>query len=1156
MTAQQDLRVDDWRRDYAAATADRPELAALVDCWPLSYLAVASPARAVADASTLVKLQTGELRVDATIDANQLRVTVSSVERSLTLSEMLPGLQCLGLEVEAEQRFQVHLPDMTQCWLYDFTVTSLTDGTDTGETLRRIADALLAIWTGQVEADRFNELVTTAALDWQRAALLRTYGQYMHQLGLSLGRAYVAEVLNEHPDIARHLSDLFRLRFGADAGGAQNMEQQAQLVARIESAIDAVDNLTADRLLRRLLELVCQTVRTNYFTSFTDNPASAIAIKLDPRSLSFVAEPRPRFEVFISSPRVEGIHLRFGSVARGGLRWSDRHEDLRTEILGLATAQVAKNAVIVPTGAKGGFLVKSGSAARTVASRIGAAHPTHTPALTAYEEFISALLDVHDSLAPLNQEPVRPAGIVAYEGADPYLVVAADKGTASFSDTANAIASSRGFWLGDAFASGGSAGYDHKALGITARGAWRSVVRHFRELGLDPDTTPFTVVGIGDMSGDVFGNGMLLSRQIRLVAAFDHRHIFLDPDPDESSSYLERNRLFELPGSSWADYAPNLISSGGGVYSRASKVIPVSEQLALALGLDARLTSPTPAELVRAILKAPVDLMWNGGIGTYVKASGETHLEVADKVNDALRINADELQARVVGEGGNLGLTQRARIEFALAGGRINTDAIDNSAGVGCSDREVNIKIALDQLVGRGEINPAERAQLLTSMTEGVCRLVLAENTSQNELLGQSRQFAAADLALHARIIGRLEEATDLDRTQLALPDDAEITRRLRDGQGLTSPEMAALTAQVKRELRANLVSDDLPDEPAVQQVLLDYFPDELRAFGPSLFQHPLRREIIATELTNRVIDQAGIGYVQRMSEDANANPGDAVRAFLVASTIFDLPGIWDRIQQAAFDAHAAGELLRESLRVLDSASRWLLSNRPQPIRVDAEIDHLRPVLAVLAKGVKGWLQPNDHADLDRRMEPVHEAVSTDRALAMEVYELIDRYCLLDISEIAQELDMPPLQVAPVYFLVKDRRSINALLANVLDLPHHDRLTALARIGLHDDLYEAARSMCIAVLSTASTHSIPDEALAQWERRFAHRLTNMESIVSASRATGDLIHLAVAARQIRILSMLSTRPGEPDSDLDRRTRQQVNPLKHPAKIRNTGVFHG
>jgi glutamate dehydrogenase len=1109
MSTPNDTHVEDWHRAVVTAMGDQPRLVDFQPQWPLAYIAEASPERAIADAVALSEVTPESPTISFVKgDSGRGRFTIVVAARPRSLAELLPPLQSLGLEVLSERPFEVVRPDGLTCWVYDFHVTTTTLPRDP-RSRERLEDAFRAIWSGQAETDAYNQLVVTAGLTWIEAAVMRTYGQYLHQLRTPWGRTLTATILSEHGDITRRLSRLFTLRF--DPAYAADGKRQEEEHARIEAEIDGVDNLTADRLLRTYLEVILATVRTNVFVDDFDALTHPVALKLDPSTITAMPTPRPRFEVFVASPRIEGIHLRFGSIARGGLRWSDRHEDLRTEILGLATAQVAKNAVIVPTGAKGGFVLKRPAAPGATLQENGVA---------GYREFIAALLDVHDDLDVASGKPAVTPGARTYDGGDAYLVVAADKGTATFSDIANGIAGDRGFWLGDAFASGGSAGYDHKAMGITARGAWVSVERHFRELGIDPATDTFTAVGIGDMSGDVFGNGMLLSRTMRLLAAFDHRHIFIDPDPDAATAYAERNRLFAMGRCTWGDYRPEAISAGGGVFPRTAKRIQVTPAMCTALGLSGTTSSLTPAELISAILAAPVDLLWNGGIGTYVKATTEVHADAGDRVNDHVRIDAPQLRARVVGEGGNLGFTQRARIEYALRGGRINTDALDNSAGVGCSDREVNIKIALQRPVRDG-MPHSDRLALLESMTDDVARLVLAQNVSVNRLMGQSRQFAADDQALHGRLINDLERRRGLDRAQLALPAAHELVRRGMDGRGLVAPELAVLSAQVKLDLRDALLASSLPDDPAVHGVLRSYFPGPLRHRHPeAVDEHPLRREIIATELANTIVDNAGIGWVHRILENTTATTEDVVRAYLVATVAFDLPRLWERIHAEELSTTVAGELVWESIRMLDRASRWLLNRRPQPIEVREEVARLRPTVVDLFDSVPAWHTGRDHIDYQDRLDAV-VAGGAPADLAGHVFGLLERFCLLDVAEIAHELDRPASEVAPLYYLVKERREIDRLLTGVSALPRNDRWSALARLGLRDDLYESIRSIVTSILKSGVRGEKPASVLDHWDATLGERLSKIEHLIAASRAELDLANLAVAARQIRTLALLS-----------------------------------
>ena len=707
---------------------------------------------------------------DAEPGEYRLKLYVTGTD--VTLTRALPVLQQMGTEIIDERPYEVRRTDGTPAHIYDFGLRLPVDRLPVDsaglEDLRgRFSDAFIATWRGRAEVDGFNALVLAAGLQWRDIAVLRAYAKYLRQIGSAYTQGYLEQVLAAYPGITADLAALFRARFGPDCDGDERAASCGELTDRITGELDAVSSLDADRILRTYLQLILATDRTNAFRRDPDGELrQCLSFKLDPHRIPGVPKPVPAHEIWVYSPRVEGVHLRFGPVARGGLRWSDRPEDFRTEILGLVKAQEVKNAVIVPVGAKGGFVVKQPPPA--IGDATADREAQLAEGVACYRTFISCLLDVTDNR--VGGRVVPPPEVIRHDGDDPYLVVAADKGTATFSDIANGVALDYGFWLGDAFASGGSAGYDHKKMGITARGAWESVKHHFRELGLDAQSQDFTCVGIGDMSGDVFGNGMLLSEHIKLIAAFDHRHVFIDPDPDPIASFAQRRRLFELPRSSWGDYDTDLISAGGGIWPRTQKSIPVSQQMRDVLGLAADTTAMAPNDLIRAVLLAPVDLLWNGGIGTYIKASTETNAQVGDKANDAVRVDGGELRAKVVGEGGNLGVSQLGRIEFARADGKINTDAIDNSAGVDTSDHEVNIKIALQPSLADGALTADGRLDLLTTMTEEVASLVLADNTAQNRLLGVSRAHAGPMLSVHARQIDQLEEAGRLDRALEFLP--------------------------------------------------------------------------------------------------------------------------------------------------------------------------------------------------------------------------------------------------------------------------------------------------------------------------------------------------------------------------------------------------
>ena len=915
--------------EAAGAAAVAPAVVqSYATAFPAAYRQEHDPVRALAELRRLDRLTEGAIDTDLYRQSGAApghwRFTLYVAGAEVSLSRVLPVLHSLGVEVVDERPYRLELPDGSQRWVCDFGLrgpaAALRDSDLAADLIRpasevperslrhRFPDAFAAMWFGRTEIDGLNELVLRAGLGWRQITVLRAYAAYLRQAGFSYTAAAITRVLLADPDMACSLVGLFEAYFDPERSDAAD-----DIALRVRAAIDEVVGLDADRILRAMFGLIAATLRTNYFRRDPDgNPPEYLSFKFDPRAVAELPRPRPRFEIFVYSPRVEGVHLRFGAVARGGLRWSDRLEDFRTEVLGLVKAQAVKNAVIVPVGAKGGFVVKRPPA--------GTGDPEvdrqalQVEGIACYRTFISGLLDVTDNIDHLSGAVLPPPRVVRRDGDDTYLVVAADKGTATFSDIANDVARSYGFWLGDAFASGGSAGYDHKGMGITARGAWESVKRHFAEMDIDTQTQDFTVVGVGDMSGDVFGNGMLLSQHIRLVAAFDHRHIFVDPAPDARSSFAERERLFGLTRSSWADYDRSLISEGGGVYDRSAKAIVVTPQVRTALGLDPGVRTLSPPEMIKAILLAPVDLLWNGGIGTYVKASTESHADVGDKAGDAVRVNADQLRVTVIGEGGNLGVTALGRVEFCASGGRMNTDAVDNSAGVDCSDHEVNIKVLLDTLVSTGELPRAERNPLLASMTDEIAELVLRDNISQNHGLGIARAHAAAMCAVHRRLIADLEARRGLDRELEALPSDAQLLRRAENCGGLTSPELANLMAHVKLSLKEDLLSGDLLDSPAMAPVLLSYFPAPLRErFGSALRRHPLRRQIIATTLVNEMVDGAGITYAFRLAEETSATTEDAVRAYITVIEIFDLRDLWRRIRTAPMPTSVRDELELES---------------------------------------------------------------------------------------------------------------------------------------------------------------------------------------------------------------------------------------------------
>jgi glutamate dehydrogenase len=1049
-------------------------------------------------------------------DPADRRLKIFRTGLPLSLGRTLPMLELMGIEVLDERPYEIERTDGTSAWVYDFGL-KLGEGVDFGpERSAAVLDTLRVLWQGGVEQDGFNALVVRAGLTWQQATVLRAYAKYLRQAGTTFSQGYIEQTLSQNTGIAKLLVDLFEARFDPEAGN-DTTEAQDGIRAEINDALAQVSSLDQDRILRLLLDLINASLRTNFYRRDAEgNPSEAFAVKLDSRAIAELPEPRPKVEIWVYSPRVEGVHLRFGAVARGGLRWSDRREDFRTEVLGLVKAQMIKNTVIVPVGSKGGFVAKS------LPDPAVDRDAWLAEGVACYKVFITSLLELTDNYrrnADGVQYVAKPPATRCYDNDDPYLVVAADKGTATFSDIANGIAIDRGFWLGDAFASGGSVGYDHKAMGITARGAWESVKYHFRELGTDTQTEDFTVVGIGDMSGDVFGNGMLLSAHIRLLAAFDHRHIFLDPNPDAATSFTERRRLFALPRSSWADYDPSLISTGGGVFPRTSKSIPITAEVARALGISGGVTSLAPAALMHAILTAPADLLWNGGIGTYVKSSTETDLDAGDKANDSLRANGSQLRVRVVGEGGNLGLTQRGRIEYARNGGRINTDALDNSAGVDTSDHEVNIKILLDQAVRAGKIDVAHRNELLASVTDDVAKLVLRDNYEQNVVIGVARHGAKALISVHRRLIREMEKAGLLDREIEFLPSDKELAAREAEHTGLTSPELAVLTAYVKIVLAERIGESSLPDEPWFHRVLDDYFPDAItERFEGSLSEHPLHREIITTCVVNDLVNRGGTTFVFRAQEETGAGVEQVALAYTVVREVFGLAEIWDELEKLDNQAPTSAQHVgyREVRRTIDRAVRWLVDVRYPINDVAEEIARFKPAVQALMPRVpdllRGRERENLYAEVDRFI-----GHGLPRELAIRISNLLTSFLLLDVVEIAVANDREPAEIADLHFALSEQLSVDDILYAVTNLPREDRWSALARAAMRHDVYAALAAITTSVLNNTDPNLLATERMASWAKQNPERVERARSTFAEalSRDPVDLATLSVALRVMR-----------------------------------------
>ncbi|MGE4371604.1 MAG: NAD-glutamate dehydrogenase [Xanthobacter sp.] len=1081
------------------------------------YISTFDVETALADIEQLERLTSGRpiaidfYRRDTDPDT-RISLRLLSHGEPLPLSTRVPMLENMGLRAINERTFRITPVDEERCWLHDMTLERADGGSIaiTGAA-ERLEDCLNAVLRGEAENDGFNALVSDASLSWREAALVRTLGRYLRQVGIPFSQDYLWATMGRHEELTRLIVALFHARFdpALDGRDEARTEREAPLRAALEDGLSAVFSLDEDRILRHFINLVDATLRTSFYQSNDEGcPRESIAIKLESAKVDGLPLPRPLYEVFVYSPRVEGVHLRFGKVARGGLRWSDRPQDFRTEILGLVKAQQVKNAVIVPVGAKGGFVPKCLPAG-------GSREAVQAEGRAAYEVFISALLDLADNLK--EGSVVHPAHTVRLDGDDPYLVVAADKGTATFSDTANALSQRHGFWLDDAFASGGSVGYDHKAMGITARGAWEAVKRHFREMDIDIQTSPVTVVGVGDMSGDVFGNGMLLSSAIKLVAAFDHRHIFLDPDPDPAASHAERQRLFDMPRSSWADYNAALISEGGGIFPRDAKSIPLSQQVQEILNLHR--AKVTPAELISAILKAPADLLFFGGIGTYIRATAESDAQVGDRANDAIRISASELNVKVIGEGANLGVTQRGRIEAARRGVRLNSDAIDNSAGVNTSDVEVNIKIALSHPLAQGKITMAERAALLKEMTPEVARLVLRNNYLQTLAISLAERQGADDLPFQQRMMQLLEVEGALDRQVEALPSDTEIADRRSRGEHLTRPELAVLLAYGKLTLNAALVASNVPDDPYLARQLITYFPKELQErFPEAIHEHRLHREIIATGLSNAIINLCGPASLARIADQTGADAAALARAFAAVRDSYDLTGL--KMEVDALDNKVSGAVqlaLYATVQEL-AVSRivWFLGNVSFSDGIATVVDRYRASIGAVIAALDDSLPENYHtARQERIAELVAEQVP--EPLARRIGSMKALAAAADIAHLAQGTGRPIPDVARTFFAVVRYFGVGDIMAqagNISAPDYYDRL-ALDRSAAQLETF--LRRITGQVLAHGSSGQRGLTAYVEAHRDEVERMHNTIRNIVASGLTlskmtlaasllGDLVH--------------------------------------------------
>jgi glutamate dehydrogenase len=1040
-----------------------------------------------------------------------VRMKLFSHGRPIAPSDALPLVEHMGLKVNAERPYKIRLRDGDVVWIHEFNMVHAygleIDPEQVGEAFQ---DAFARIWRGEVDDDGFNRLVLGAGLTWRETVMLRAYSKYLQQIRVPFSHAYMVQTLAQNPRIVRLLVELFCIRF--DPQKAPDGQQRAtELLKKIEEAIDAVASLDEDRILRSFLNLICSTLRTNYFQLTADgNPKPYLSFKLDPPQIDDMPSPRPMFEIFVFSPRMEGVHLRGGKVARGGLRWSDRREDFRTEVLGLMKAQMVKNAVIVPVGAKGGFVIKRPPPA-------GQRDALVQEAIACYGTLIRGMLDITDNLQA--REVIPPIDVLRYDEDDPYLVVAADKGTATFSDIANGIAEEYGFWLGDAFASGGSVGYDHKKMGITARGAWESVKRHFREIDIDIQSTDFTVIGIGDMAGDVFGNGMLLSRHIKLVGAFNHQHIFLDPNPDPAISYGERERLFAKSGSTWLDYNQGLMSKGGGVFARSAKSIPLSAEVQKLLRVDAKRMRPN--DLIKAMLKAPVDLLWNGGIGTFVKAESETHTDAKDRANDAVRVNGRDLSCRVVGEGGNLGLTQLGRIEYARKGGRVYTDFIDNSGGVDCSDHEVNIKILLNKIVTDGDMTRKQRDHLLADMTDQVAELVLGDNYGQTQAISMVALQAPALLSEHARFIRELERRAKLDRDGEFLPNNKVIAERLAAQEGLTRPEIAVLLAYSKMTLYEELLSSNIPEDSFLSDALKRHFPKRLDERScQQMYKHRLKREIISTHITNSMVNRGGPNFAFRLSEETGASPADIARAFTTAHEIFEIDELWAEIESLDNKVAAATQIQMfiDTIGLVERGTRWLLRNRRAPLDIATAVDYFRAGVSELTESFPKPLEAENRLTLRRRTKHLtsNDVPST---LAARIGSLFALSSALDIVEVARMGTREVVYVASVYFTLAAHLEFEWLRREIAALRTQNRWHTFAKSALRNDLHIQQRHLTAEVLENARRNASAKTVVASWIAANQEVVDHFTALMSELKASDsvDFPMLSVALREVHRL---------------------------------------
>ncbi|CAH0539777.1 NAD-glutamate dehydrogenase [Vibrio marisflavi] len=1089
--------------------------------FPRSYKEDVMPGSAVADIERLEALddshKLGMLFYrpqEEAADSKAVRLKLYHRDEPIHLSDVMPMLENLGLRVIGESPYEVHKTNGQTYWILDFSMLHKSENNvDLREARDRFQQAFAAIWSGDLESDGFNRLVLGASLTGREISILRAYARYMRQVGFPFSQHYIEETLSHYPHLAKGLVELFGKRFDPKSRGSK--KGQEDLIKKITQQLDHVESLDDDRIIRRYMEMINATLRTNYYQLDENNqPKPWLSLKLSPSDIPEIPKPVPAFEIFVYAPDIEGVHLRGGKVARGGLRWSDRQEDFRTEILGLVKAQQVKNTVIVPVGAKGGFVCKR---QHNLSNR----DDIFAEGQRCYKRFIRALLDVSDNV--IDGEIIPPKQVIRHDEDDPYLVVAADKGTATFSDLANYVSEEYNFWLGDAFASGGSNGYDHKAMGITAKGGWESVKRHFREMGIDCQKTDFTAIGVGDMAGDVFGNGMLLSKHIRLQAAFNHLHIFIDPDPKSGPSWKERDRLFNLPRSSWEDYDSKLISKGGGIFSRRAKSISLTPEIQKMLGT--KKSSVAPNDLIKMILSMEVDLLWNGGIGTYVKASTETHTDVGDRANDILRIDGQDLKAKVVGEGGNLGMTQLGRVEYALKGGRVNTDFVDNVGGVDCSDNEVNIKIFLNGLVTQGDLTVKQRNNILESMEDEVGEIVLDDAYCQSESISVTEQQGVSIVKEQIRFIHAMEKAGHLDRALEYIPDDETLLEREKLGLALTRPELSVLVAYGKMVLKEELVHEDISNDEFHAQQLTNYFPTKLREkFTKHMVNHPLRSEIIATALANQMVNEVGCNFITRLQEETGSTAVDIANAYSAAREIFSLGDVLKQVRALdnKADANAQYDVIYFVRRTLRRLTRWLLRNRSTKLSVKEVVELYRSDVVTITENLDKILVPEE-VDEHNQVAKAWVEKGISSKVANYVARLSSLYSVLDISSAARETNHSVEQTGKLYFYLGDRLSLHWFLKQINTQAVDNHWQALARAAFREDLDWQQRQLTVQVLSCTCDPKEFDvlKALDEWIASNEVALHRWENILNEFKvgSVHEFAKFSVALRELNLLNL-------------------------------------